>query len=417
MAKSAGFFGLRRGSTKSLTFSVLRGEQITKDRVADVANPQTLNQGVQRSIFAAAAKFYSKLQFILDHSWEGFAYETPSQSEFMRKALKTLLGTQLEKGEPAYPFNYQISAGSLPRIDRDSFDWSRSLTGVVSRLRADFSADLDVRSVLLDINPQLRVGDNITFVGWDNLGNACAITWTIPEDLTTDVDNWPASEINGVVPSGVNTNFGECMMQIALDGNQDFLAMRNTESPLNEWVNGTFILSRQENGTWKRSSAYFVMDGNTPMSSLKGAETYVKGYTSVRVQSDYQLNVEENWLALITAFDINDVRSTYQITKGGALLPVQEIWKDGELKAIKWYAVEKTYNGHTRQYLARPNGSVYNWSAETFEGHTELLTDESILIPIDSVATGSPVVEKVVEVVAEGSGTPIILGGTLTMNA
>ena len=33
MAKSSGYFGLRRGSTKSHTFSVLNGKQITKDRV------------------------------------------------------------------------------------------------------------------------------------------------------------------------------------------------------------------------------------------------------------------------------------------------------------------------------------------------------------------------------------------------
>lgn len=36
MAQSKGFFGLRKGSTKSLTFSVLDGKQITKDRVYDV---------------------------------------------------------------------------------------------------------------------------------------------------------------------------------------------------------------------------------------------------------------------------------------------------------------------------------------------------------------------------------------------
>ena len=32
MAKSPNFFGLRRGSTKSQTFSVVDGNQITKDR-------------------------------------------------------------------------------------------------------------------------------------------------------------------------------------------------------------------------------------------------------------------------------------------------------------------------------------------------------------------------------------------------
>ena len=44
MAQSKGFFGLRKGSTKSLTFSTLDGKQITKDRVYDVKNPRTENQ-------------------------------------------------------------------------------------------------------------------------------------------------------------------------------------------------------------------------------------------------------------------------------------------------------------------------------------------------------------------------------------
>ena len=35
MAKSKSFFGLRKGSTKSHTYSTLDGQQITKDRVYD----------------------------------------------------------------------------------------------------------------------------------------------------------------------------------------------------------------------------------------------------------------------------------------------------------------------------------------------------------------------------------------------
>ena len=41
MAISKSFFGLRRKSTKSLTFSVLNGKQITKDRVSAVKNPKS----------------------------------------------------------------------------------------------------------------------------------------------------------------------------------------------------------------------------------------------------------------------------------------------------------------------------------------------------------------------------------------
>lgn len=38
MAKSANYFGLRKGSTKSHTFSVVDGKQITKDRVEGCKN-------------------------------------------------------------------------------------------------------------------------------------------------------------------------------------------------------------------------------------------------------------------------------------------------------------------------------------------------------------------------------------------
>lgn len=60
MAKSKSFFGLRRGSTKSHTYQVLKGQQVTKDRVTDVANPRSFAQQMQRAKFAYLGKFYSK---------------------------------------------------------------------------------------------------------------------------------------------------------------------------------------------------------------------------------------------------------------------------------------------------------------------------------------------------------------------
>ena len=44
MAVSQGYYGLRRGSTKSHTYSVVGGKQITKDRVEGGKNPRTLGQ-------------------------------------------------------------------------------------------------------------------------------------------------------------------------------------------------------------------------------------------------------------------------------------------------------------------------------------------------------------------------------------
>ena len=62
MAKSKSFFGLRKGSTKTLTFSVLDGQQITKDRVTDVKNPRSKAQMEQRCILKTAALAYSTLK-------------------------------------------------------------------------------------------------------------------------------------------------------------------------------------------------------------------------------------------------------------------------------------------------------------------------------------------------------------------
>lgn len=119
MAYSNSFFGLRRGSTKTMTFSVLNGVQITKDRVEGGANPRTDGQQTQRSLFANAVKFYKHSQKALFK----FAYEDKRSNEsdynaFMRHNVSR--SAIFEKGavdSPTFPAlgnNWILSAGSLP---------------------------------------------------------------------------------------------------------------------------------------------------------------------------------------------------------------------------------------------------------------------------------------------------------------
>lgn len=118
MARSKSFFGLRRGSTKSHTYQVLRGEQITKDRVYDVSNPQTEAQMRQRLKVPLVAAARSVLSTLVDHSFEGVNYGDASLKEFSSLNLqagnltvyeyvpKTAMDTGLA--------NFIISRGSLP---------------------------------------------------------------------------------------------------------------------------------------------------------------------------------------------------------------------------------------------------------------------------------------------------------------
>lgn len=88
MAKSSNFFGLRTGSTKSLTFSVYRGQQITKDRVTRISNPRTTAQMQQRALVPMVAAARSTLKGLVDHSFEGVPYGEASLKEFSAQNLK-----------------------------------------------------------------------------------------------------------------------------------------------------------------------------------------------------------------------------------------------------------------------------------------------------------------------------------------
>lgn len=120
MAKSKSFFGLRRGSTKSHTYQVNYGQQITKDRVSSVRNPKTTAQVMQRMKMNNARLFYNALNSasargVINHSFEGVAYHDPTRRAFMSLAMKKAGGPYVPRGVMQWiPGDYQVSRGSLP---------------------------------------------------------------------------------------------------------------------------------------------------------------------------------------------------------------------------------------------------------------------------------------------------------------
>lgn len=122
MAQSKSFFGLRKGSTKSLTFQVLNGKQITKDRVYNVKNPQSLAQMQQRALMATVVTAYSRMKTICDHSFEGIEVGTKTMGEFIKTNLLELKNgvpninlTEYKAGQFASN-KYMISRGTLASL-------------------------------------------------------------------------------------------------------------------------------------------------------------------------------------------------------------------------------------------------------------------------------------------------------------
>lgn len=110
MAKSKSFFGLRRGSTKSLTFSVYEGQQVTKDRVNEVKNPRTPTQMVQRMHMATALAMYSAGKEIFDHSFQGITYGAKSMNKFLAENVKLIRDSYLADSNKFQENVYQNKA-------------------------------------------------------------------------------------------------------------------------------------------------------------------------------------------------------------------------------------------------------------------------------------------------------------------
>lgn len=127
MAKSSNFFGLRTGSTKSLTFSVYRGQQITKDRVTRISNPRTTAQMQQRALVPMVAAARSTLKGLVDHSFEGVPYGEASLKEFSAQNLKKdflKVVSFSPKGYSNMGFaEFLVSKGTIS--DNLPLDWSK----------------------------------------------------------------------------------------------------------------------------------------------------------------------------------------------------------------------------------------------------------------------------------------------------
>lgn len=166
MAKSKSFFGLRKGSTKTMTYSVLKGQQITKDRVTDIANPRTMDQTLQRIPFAQAVKFYKQATRGLFR----FAFEDkkPLESDynaFMRHNVKYASSVSLDNyRNSSYPSigNYLLSAGSLPGAE--CFINDDKMGFYVADATTSVSTVGGLSTLILKYYPNLSAGDIVTLV-------------------------------------------------------------------------------------------------------------------------------------------------------------------------------------------------------------------------------------------------------------
>lgn len=199
MAKSKSFFGLRKGSTKTLTFSVLDGQQITKDRVTDVKNPRSKAQMEQRCILKTTSLAYSTLKSIVDHSFEGVTYGAASQRKFMQvntaivrdnaADFRSVIGFASYKDSTPNMGQYVISQGSLAPIPANVI----SLSFAANSLAISYNGGVASTAALANALG-VNLGDIITLCALaQNTDKTAIFIWLrmiLPsEDIEVNADN------------------------------------------------------------------------------------------------------------------------------------------------------------------------------------------------------------------------------------
>lgn len=258
MAQSKGFFGLRKGSTKSLTFSTLDGKQITKDRVYDVKNPRTENQMRQRMLMTTVGAAYKMLKSIADHSFEGYSSGMQCMRQFNSRNLNRFKQAAATTGSVAFneykdgdinPLPFILASGSLPGFTYN-FDATSNLEIVGEKEGADLTTAEGIYAAL-----GVQRNDLITF---------CTV---IGEGATTNgVYSYKAERFNivrlycdksGAVSKPANaftisTNNDVASISMSIVGNAITIKTGATDF-------GAVIQSRKNDSGWLRSNAVMIV--------------------------------------------------------------------------------------------------------------------------------------------------------------
>lgn len=253
MAKSNSFFGLRRGSTKSLTFAINDGMQITKDRVTQVKNPRSKAQMAQRCLLKTISLAYSSMKSILDHSFEGVSYGALSMRHFQsinfnlvkaaRFATAKTIGYAKYGDSTPNLGQYVIAQGSLNQPNFNAFTLAVQGSGIsiaVSDVTtvADFATKLGIGlGEMITICAQIQSNKNAVAFAW--------VRFTLPADAAANISeikvesnlNVEASFDNGVSAVVSVADFGTDTAKGAL-----YTAIRSKYSA-NGWLRSKAVLN------------------------------------------------------------------------------------------------------------------------------------------------------------------------------
>lgn len=248
------------------------GKRLARIRQTEVYNPKTEAQTIQRMILATAAKAYSRMKGIVDHSFQGVQYGGVSQSYFLKRAMedirawvaKTITITGEYPKDLRDPLMYRglsfpldahesgvgllISEGSLPSI-KPHLKVIEGESHVVS-----FGDIVPENPKISDVMKAFgaKRGDQITIVGLRDVTKVFAYSRYVIRTDATDAELAVAWDPTGAAAAfdQVKTQVGDLQI-VHVEG----AGMFPTEDVC---IAAGIILSRKVGDVWQRSSQRLV---------------------------------------------------------------------------------------------------------------------------------------------------------------
>lgn len=295
MAKSKSFFGLRRGSTKSLTFSVLNGQQVTKDRVYGGKNPRSMAQMIQRMCMATSSAAYAAMKQIVDHSFEGTSYGANTMAKFLSINTKALKNAYAESNDDfAYnPYGdrglkvgpYIMSQGTASDIYVSSITPSKTGTAITFNVITSGVTDPTPKKVIASLG--IAVGELCTICflyAKANTSNDWRFGFIRITALQTGTD--PLTSENFKNYFQVESNLGVVSAVPSTEGNQGHVNLGINAADADADINTLpwcAIHSLQSNGVWLRSNTAIDVpqDADVQPSAADALATYPVGESYV----------------------------------------------------------------------------------------------------------------------------------------
>ena len=322
MSKGNMFLGHARGKVGSVVFSRQNGKQITRSRAEVIKNPRTYAQFIQRVFLNTCSQAYSYAKPIVDHSFQGKSAGQECMSEFMKKNLEYLRqrvaqltdeGVSMDSiynfvpvgASGLYPGRWIIANGQLPQVipSISAYTTIGSAKAIMELPENSYQSVIDKYG--------LQRGDQITFVtveapvdGNQFYLNYCRVILDPREEdgtaaaLSTEfIGAGGIQKPNPKNEGGFQTlQFDAASMKFSLT-NGDVASVG-------------IIVSREENGVWKRSKSQMVLSEDVMMA---GGDFY-SIYTAIEASQGVTIDV-------LNVLYLNNAGTNAHAVAGGGSTP------------------------------------------------------------------------------------------------